>query len=387
MFNISFSATDKSSPRLGVYGDGQLARLFVLTAQSWGISPVVFTLDAAHSPCRSLGVEWIEGKSWDDAEAFSRFTSLASVIVLENEFVPPFFLQEAEKAGIHFLPDAKSYSALSDKLKQVQLAEKEGLRVPEYQVLHNADENAPLTPPLMLKTLRGGYDGYGNFSYTRRDQWPQAVAFINKGGPCLAQEWISFDKEVALLVALEHDQNESIVFPAAETLQEDRICHFVISPPRISLSLQKNLAEAARKIMTSLQAQGGVGLFAIEFLLQGEEIIFNEIAPRPHNSAHFTIEGCTLSQYQALLQLALRLPLGKPHLTAPAVGMLNLLGNTQSTEPVFSGDSEFFTKGHLHLYHKFQSRPGRKMGHYTLCGDDQEKILHTLAQRKKGYRL
>ena len=170
---------------LGIYGDGQLARLLALSALSQNLSVLIYTLDAQHSPCKDLA-PLQQGPSWTDKKSFFDFCEQCETVVLENEFVPAELLLQAENHGTKIFPDAKSFSQVSNKLKQVELAQNLGLKVPSYQVIDDASQLTTLSLPVMLKSLSGGYDGYGNFTFTRPEQIEAAKAFIHKGGKALA---------------------------------------------------------------------------------------------------------------------------------------------------------------------------------------------------------
>ena len=372
--------TLKDNFTLGVYGDGQLARLLALKARELNLKVLFYTLDKAHSPCKDLG-ELIEGKAWDDHESFLQFLTKTDVIVLENEFIPAAFLKEAELGGKKTVPDAKSYQAVSDKLKQVELAQSLGIRTPQYEVIRQPADCNRLIAPVMLKTLTGGYDGYGNLLCRRSGDFELAQNFIKKRGPALAQEFIAFDHEVAVLIY--GDGKRYYSFPVVETVQEKNICHYVLTPPRLSQKIQDEVTNAATKIIKSL---GAKGLFGVEFFIKDEEVIFNEIAPRPHNSGHYSIDACEMSQFLAILNLALDIELKKTGLISKAAGMLNLLG-THDGKAAFKGDEKFKTRGKLHLYGKEESRVGRKMGHFTVTGENSETLLSELKELRGKYEI
>lgn len=370
----------KHSFVLGIYGDGQLARLLAQKAQDDQVRTVVFTLNAKDSPCEGLADELIEASSWSDEAAFERFRSSVTAIVLENEFVPPAFLCKAEGTGVPCYPSAKSYEAVSDKLKQVTLAQKLGVSVPTSTLIERPEQLSEVSAPVMLKAIRGGYDGYGNFLFKDPSQLSAAKEFITKAGPSLAQEVIHFQKEVAVMV-VRSPGAKAQAFPVVETIQEDSICHYTLTPARIPDSLTARVQAEARKLIDGLD---GVGLFGIEFFLRGDDVIFNEIAPRPHNSAHLTIEACNISQFEALLRLARKEAVPMPTLTIPSAGMLNLLG-TRNGPAQFEGEG--FGEGQLHLYGKKNSRIGRKMGHFTITGPEASGLLSRMKELKTRYKI
>jgi 5-(carboxyamino)imidazole ribonucleotide synthase len=372
----------KTQFTLGIYGDGQLARLLATSALKQNISTLIYTLNEKDSPCRGVA-PLMQGLAWNDLISFKKFSEQCGTIVLENEFVPASFLLEAEKLQHHILPNAKSFEQVSDKLKQVKLADSLGIKTPAYSVISEVDQLRSLQLPVMLKSLSGGYDGYGNYTFMSLNQLNEAQSFITKQGPALAQEFIHFDQEVAVLIV--GDGKDYFSFPVVETVQEKNICHFVLIPPRFSESIQNRIKHQALRLIKKI---GGVGVFGVEFFIEGEEIIFNEIAPRTHNSGHYSIEACNYSQFDALIKLLLHEPLDAPELKTPAAAMLNLLG-TQNGKANFQGDEEFHNnpQGFLHLYGKEDSRIGRKMGHFTLLGNDQETLLKNLTHLKTRYQI
>ncbi|HXH75118.1 MAG TPA: ATP-grasp domain-containing protein [Bacteriovoracaceae bacterium] len=368
---------------LGIYGDGQLARLLALEARKSGIKIVIYSLDVTNSPCQDVADSFIQAKGWNDYEAFQKFTESIDVLALENEFVPASFLFEAEETGIPCYPNAKSYDSIDDKLKQVTLAEKLGVQIPKSISLPIADSLTQAQTPVMLKALRGGYDGYGNFLFDNLEKSKAAFNFLEKAGPCLAQELIHFDKEVAVMVVRAPGQAAQ-AFPVVETIQENNICHCTLTPARLTEELLLKVQKNACHLIEGID---GIGIFGVEFFIRGNEVIFNEIAPRPHNSGHQSMEACNISQFEALVLLAAKRPVPNPSLKIPSAGMLNLLG-THSGPAHFNGQGfRSAPDGFLHLYGKKESRPGRKMGHYTLLGNNPDAILKELNELKTRYQI
>jgi 5-(carboxyamino)imidazole ribonucleotide synthase len=367
---------------LGIYGDGQLAGLIASSALESNISVIIYSLDKEISPCKNIAPLKL-GKSWHDEKSFFEFCDLCETVVLENEFVPFELVLLAEKNGTRFFPNAESYAKVSHKLKQVELSEHLGIKIPDYKVISKASDLENISLPVMLKSLTGGYDGYGNFAFTDLLQMDEAKFFIDKVGTALAQEFLHFEKEVAVIVV--SDGKSFFTFPVVETIQDKSICHFVLTPPRFSNELQEKIKNQAIQL---IKAISGIGVFGVEFFKMGEEIIFNEIAPRTHNSGHYTIEACDYSQFDGLIKLILNQPLTPPQLKTEAAGMLNLLG-TQNGKANFQGNMAFHNnpQGFLHLYGKEDSRIGRKMGHFTLLGHNQDELFKELSILKSQYQL
>jgi 5-(carboxyamino)imidazole ribonucleotide synthase len=300
------------------------------------------------------------------------------VLLLENEFVPPEWLR-----GPACYPTLSAYTIFRDKLLEKELAVRTGLRTPRFSAVSTVCEIRSFLAGTtgVLKARTGGYDGYGNLTVDAKCTDTTLNAFLARG-PAIIEEKITFLTEVAVMVV--RAANDVRTFPVAETLQQDHVCRQVLAPARLSPALQEKICRDARAIV---EASGGEGLFGVEFFVSAEgTVLYNETAPRPHNSAHFTLDACEVSQFGALLQAALGLPLTEPVLKTPWVGMLNLLGTS-------GGDGElrplapFLKAGALWMYGKKDSRPGRKMGHYTLCGTTPAEILGRLDLLQKEYRV
>ena len=233
--------------------------------------------------------------------------------------------------------------------------------------------------PYLLKSSKGGYDGYGN--ETVRDLNSAAEAFDKLGGSkghdILAEAFVDFTHELAVQVA--RNETGTVVYPCCETVQENHICVAVLSPAPVSDEIRKKAQDLAVKATEAIDAKG---IFAFEFFLTTDgQVLLNESAPRPHNSGHYTIEGCITSQFENHVRSVLGLPLGSTKMNKPAVAMINLLGTHNrpaQTDHIADGFNQ--EDGHLHVYGKLDSKVGRKMAHYTLLGDDLN-TTYKLAQK------
>lgn len=368
---------------LGILGGGQLGMFLALEAKKWPVRLHLYLEQDRPCPARDLAQEVFLGQGWKDAETLSRFCQSCDVILLENEFVPAEILRESNKT---FVPNLDAYAIFQDKLQEKLLAQRAGVRAGPFRAVSTLKEVQTYLndwPALVLKTCRGGYDGTGNLTVDAGTA-PERIERFLAQGPCLAEAFVTFAHEVAVMVA--RSETQEIVFPVAETIQHHHICHQVLAPARFKTETLEKIETAARSIV---RTAGGLGLFGIEFFLTAEgEVLYNETAPRPHNSAHFTIEGCSTSQFRAAIEIAQGLPLTRPELNAECVAMLNLLG-TQGGTNVLEPAAEFAadSRGHLWLYGKKESRVGRKMGHYTLLGDDPAVVLQRLTSLQQRYVL
>jgi 5-(carboxyamino)imidazole ribonucleotide synthase len=315
--------------------------------------------------------------------------SLARVVTLENEFVDWRVLQMLEQRGVRVLPSPACVRLVQDKLLQKQALARAGLAVPPFRQVADPDAvvaaGAELGWPVMLKARRDGYDGRGNVLVSSAEEadaacqrlgWPERELF--------AEAFLDFERELACLVVRGLDGCIA-EYPVVETRQDPRlhICREVLAPACVPAVVASQAASIARG---AVQAVGGVGAFGVElFLLRGGQVCINELAPRPHNSAHYTIEACWSSQFDNHVRAVLGLPLGDAALRAPAAAMVNLLGSGAS--PVDDGSVQAALAephAYVHLYGKAENRPGRKMGHVTAVGNSPEEAIgraRTVAQR------
>ncbi len=379
--------SSSSKPRIGFLGDGQLARFLALRGHTLALDMSAVSLDPTHSPLRGL-VRLFPIHDYL-AGSLRVFFENNDIIILENEFAQSSELQELVKIYPHVqtIPDLASYAAVDNKWKQKQLMESLGIPVPRYQLIEHEKELASLTYPVFGKFIRGGYDGKGNILL--RDV-ESARAALRTGGAFLAEEVLELKKECAILVARHAGTGQILEWPVVDTWQENSVCQYVMLPSELPPKQQAQITQYAAKTLSHLDAHG---LFAFEFFItQDDRVLFNEIAPRPHNTGHWTLEACQLSQYDACLYLALGIQLPSPTSFFPAIGMLNLFGTQSGPAHLKSSLKDFAQsspdlRSYLHLYGKLQSKPGRKMGHVTLVGHNKQHILKKILEWKGQYEL
>jgi 5-(carboxyamino)imidazole ribonucleotide synthase len=360
--------------KLGILGGGQLAQMLTQAAISLGIETAIFerTLD---SPAARLTPHSIAGQ-WDDEAALSSFAAMCDVVTLENEFVDAGVLRRLEAMGLPVYPTSMTLAQIQDKFLQKQAMAVAGLPVPPFRAVESPDDLAAAGQefgyPMMLKTRRDGYDGYGNATLRNTADIDAAWEKLSKGGRALYVEaFVPFVRELAVMIVRGRN-GEMRSYPVVETVQQNHICHVVRAPAPISPEIAEKTASIAQKAVETIN---GVGIFGVElFLLENGDIVYNEIAPRPHNSGHYTIEGCVTSQFENHIRAVLGWPLGKTDLRAPAVVMVNILGRRNGSANVDSIRAALEIPGaHLHQYGKRESRMGRKMGHVTVLADTVEK--------------
>ncbi|MEI8306814.1 MAG: 5-(carboxyamino)imidazole ribonucleotide synthase [Chloroflexales bacterium] len=355
--------------RLGIFGGGQLAQMLTQAAVSLGVETVIFER-SADSPAGRLTQAEIVG-AWDDPDLLDLFASRCDLVTLENEFVDATILAGLEARGLSVYPGAITLAVVQDKLFQKERIAAVGLRVPAFRRVDSPDDLPAIADelgwPLLLKARRNGYDGYGNATLHGSGDIRPAWEQLTRGGsPLLAEAFVPFSRELAVMVVRGRD-GAARAYPVVETVQRQHICHLVRAPaaiPAAAAVAATNLALAA------VEAVRGVGIFGVElFALEDGQILFNEIAPRPHNSGHYTIEACVASQFENHLRAVIGWPLAPTDLRAPAAVMVNLLGRRDGPVGPDALRAALDVPGaHLHLYGKRESRVGRKMGHVTALG-------------------
>lgn len=364
-----------SKLKIGFFGAGQLARMSALQAFRFGIQVAVFSDRNENEPVQFMTPFSTSG-SFDSVDDMVEFASQCDVITLENEFISSDILKEVqEKSGTPIYPSPESFALIENKLIEKQTFEKAGIPVTPYKLIANEADLIKFGEdhgwPFLLKSSKGGYDGYGN--ETVRDIQSATEAFSNLGGDkghdILAEAFVNFSHELAVQVA--RNETGTVVYPCCQTIQEDHICVAVLSPAPVESHYQKKAQELAVK---ATEAIDGKGIFAYEFFLTASgDILLNESAPRPHNSGHYSIEGCVSSQFENHIRAVLGLPLGSTEMIKPATAMINLLGTkNRPAKPENIREILSEKNGHLHIYGKVQSKVGRKMAHFTLLGDDVE---------------
>ncbi|MFM7233174.1 MAG: 5-(carboxyamino)imidazole ribonucleotide synthase [Flavobacteriales bacterium] len=361
--------------RLGILGGGQLGRMFIQEAVNYDARIAI--LDPSHdAPCATLCHEFVCG-SFQDFDTVVAFGKDKDVLTVEIEHVNVDALTVLEQQGVQVYPRPSFLRMVQDKGLQKEFYTAQNIPTAPYRLIENLGEidAASQRFPFVLKSRTGGYDGKGVQIIRTADDLSNSFA-----GPCVAEEMIDFSKELSIIIA-RNQQGEMRTFPLVEMEfnPEANLVEFLFSPAQVSSSIEAQAQTIARTIVESSDF---VGLLAIEiFLTKDGHLLVNEMAPRPHNSGHHTIEACTTSQYEQHLRAIASLPLGDTRLIEPAV-MVNLLGEAGHDGPVkYQGLEEALALPgvHVHLYGKARTKPFRKMGHITVTAPD----LTTAQQRAR----
>ncbi|HLP15205.1 MAG TPA: 5-(carboxyamino)imidazole ribonucleotide synthase [Bacteroidota bacterium] len=372
---------------IGILGGGQLARMSALAASRLGIATAILEREKCSPAGQLTHLEYV---GWVDDESLVRqFVRSCDVVTLENEFIDYRRLEFIESLGKRVLPSSGVIALIQDKFIQKETLAQHGIPVPLFRkVTHDTtlkQLSSQLGSTVVMKSRKMGYDGYGNALVRSARSFAEATAKLStRHTQLMAEEFINFRMELAVMVV--RTKKETRAYPVVQTIQKNHICSTVIAPAPID---RKMAARAAQIAIAAVEAVGGYGLFGVElFITDRDEILVNEMAPRPHNSGHYTIEGCVTSQFENHVRAVLGLPLGPTTMTAPYAVMVNLLGSKKpragTANLTLALQNE---RAHFHLYGKAASRPGRKMGHVTFLGRSLPELLAEAERLQKGIRL
>lgn len=363
------SSINENMPKtIGVLGSGQLAKMLAQSAYRMGLNIAVIDKSEKTPAGDMTKLDYTKG--WENREELNKFIDSSDIITLENEFIDINILEYVETKKKLF-PSAATMRKVQDKFIQKQTFSSAGIKVADFEAINNKEDALKFAErygyPYLIKTRTLGYDGYGNMTIKNEEDIEEAIKKFS-GREIMAERFINFQKELAVM-AVRNESGQTKTYPCVETIQQNHICHQVLAPAAIDSELAKSAQEIAIKCVESIN---GVGVFGIELFLTGdEEILVNEIAPRPHNSGHYTIEACYSSQYDNCLRAVLDLPLGDTSMLKPSAVMINLLGqHSEAGTPKDIKPMLNFERASLHLYNKKTSRKGRKMGHITVLGED-----------------
>lgn len=362
--------------RVGIIGAGQLARMTIYKAKQWGLNVDVYS-DDPDAPAVEIANRALCG-SFDDLDSLREFSRNCEIVTfdLENVHLPSLRILEDE--GVVFYPRLSTLGIVQNKLLQRQLLASKHLPAPNFIDVQNTPELQTLPQgfdfPCVLKLQQGGYDGKGVKILKSKDDL--ATAFL---GPCLIEDLVNIKMELSVVLARSAGGQTAVYEPVEMVMDSELHClDYLISPARIDATTRKRAIELATK---TAEAFDLVGVGAVElFLTEDHKLLVNEIAPRPHNSGHHTIEASFTSQFEQHLRAILNLPLGDTHLISPSV-LCNILGPSDHLE-----SDAFYDKIHdvlglnrlqLHLYGKKDMRKGRKMGHVTVLDANIDNAITT----------
>jgi 5-(carboxyamino)imidazole ribonucleotide synthase len=365
--------------RVGVIGGGQLARMMIAPANNLGIELKVL----AEQENSSAKLATTIVGDFTDIATVLEFAKSVDVITFDHEHVPIAVLEQLEQAGISVQPPSKALAHAQNKLVMRKALDKIGAPNPIWSAVATASELDEFIsehgPEVIVKTPIGGYDGKGVRVVSSSQQvsdWLSEPMLFSLGGQLLVEQKVQFKRELAQLSS-RNQSGEFVSWPVVETRQQNGVCSEVLSPaPNLSPKVSEQAVQIAKLISESL---GVTGTLAVEmFETTNGEVLVNELAMRPHNSGHFTIEGSVTSQFEQHLRAVLNLPLGKTDPLKPISVMANVLGASDSKNFMdnYMEVMTAFPQAKIHSYGK-TPRKGRKLGHVTVVGEDLDDCLQT----------
>ena len=372
----------QSTRKIGVLGGGQLGRMLIQSGIDYNVPFKVLDPDA-NAPCAPIA-EFVHGKL-KDFETVVKFGEDCDVITIEIEHVNTAALKELQSKGKHVYPQPSVIELIQDKRTQKQFYADRGIPTSPFILVENAEEvrRKTSTFPMVNKLGKEGYDGRGVQILRSAADLPKAF-----DAPGLLESLIDFEKEIAVIVA-RSSQGEVRTFPAVEMVfhPEQNLVEYLYSPAQLTSAVASEAERIARTVIEQLDM---IGLLAVEMFVTKEgKVLVNEIAPRPHNSGHQTIEANVTSQYEQHLRAILGLPLGDTSITCPSA-MVNLLG-----EPGYEGAAKYegfadvlaMSGVHVHLYGKQLTKPFRKMGHVTIADADPQELKRKVERVKNTLKI
>ncbi|MBD8069660.1 5-(carboxyamino)imidazole ribonucleotide synthase [Bacillus sp. PS06] len=356
---------------IGIIGGGQLGRMMTISAKEMGYDVVVLD-PTPNSPCGQVADQQILA-DYDDLEAIKKLSSLSDVITYEFENIDYEALAWLESHA-NLPQGSKLLKITQDRGFEKQAISDAGAEVAPYQLIDTIQDLRTgieqLGTPCVLKTRRGGYDGKGQFVIKSVKEIDSAAKLLEVGA-CILEAWIPFEKEVSVIVT-RNPVGEVKTFPVAENIHHENILQQTIVPARITPEVEEHAIEMAMKLANTFEL---VGTLAVEmFVTRDGEIYINELAPRPHNSGHYTIDACETSQFEQHIRSVCNLPLGETTLLRPVV-MVNILGeHMEETLEIVKISSS----AKLHLYGKKEAKVKRKMGHINILGNTVDEVFQKL---------
>lgn len=360
---------------IGIIGGGQLGRMLTPPAKQLGFNVIVLD-KTPNSPAGQLADEQIIGEL-TDPEKLKELVEKSDIVTYEIEHIAVEPLRDLSEKGAQIFPDPEVLGIIQNKYAQKAELERHGVPTSKFEKIDSLDEIENLieekfTYPVVQKVCMGGYDGRGVFVIKNKEDLKNILR-----ADSFLEEYVEFELELAVNVA-RNANGEIKCHPVSEMAFNEaaNICDMVIAPARVSEKIKKKAIEVSIKAIEAL-GEGAVGIFGVElFLTRKGEVLVNEIAPRPHNSGHYTIEACVTSQYEQHIRAIANFPLGSTEQLKPAV-MINILGDDEECKTFFSNFKKILAipEAAIHWYGKAGITPMRKVGHITLTANTMEEAL------------
>tara|TARA_B100000035_G_scaffold97494_3_gene82715 strand:- start:566 stop:1777 length:1212 start_codon:yes stop_codon:yes gene_type:complete len=390
---------------VGIVGGGQLGRMMIESGYKIGLQTAILDPHGSNSPSGKICQISIKG-SFHDIDKMDELANKCNIITIEIEHVNVDVLLKLKENGIKIRPDPLGIQVIQDKYLQKINMKKNNIPLGDFIEFKNGDEENIgniFGYPLLLKKKREAYDGKGNIVIENLENFKKNIkALKNANNSLYVEKWVPFTKELAVMVVshkvsntinaknieeknrmLIKDKNiELLCYPVVETFQKNNICNSVLAPATITEDIKEKCWNIAMNSIASLPGNENVGIFGVElFLLNNNTVLFNEIAPRPHNSGHYTQDSCYIDQFEAHLRAICDLPINISSLKMKTniAYMVNILGtgNNDTTMNILNNAMKL-DKASVHWYGKDECKKGRKMGHYTITGNNINDINEQL---------
>ncbi len=357
---------------IGILGGGQLGRMLTLEAKRMGYRVVVLE-PLTNSPTGQIADEQIVA-AYDDLRFIGELGARTDVVTYEFENIPLVAIEALEADRRLVRPSGGVLRITQERLLEKQFVRECGIATVDFAAVTTADDLPAAIErigfPAVIKTTMGGYDGKGQWLVRTAAEAIDALAAA-KGRPLVYEAFAPFDKELSIVCA-RNSAGEIVTYPVAENQHDRGVLATTIVPARISADVAEGVRRSAETIAAGLDI---IGAFAIEYFLTGDVLVVNEIAPRVHNTGHYSLDAATISQYEAHVRAICDLPLVPPRMLVPAVVMVNILGGGSGDQLGGINDLLRDPDVSLHLYGKAHAALGRKMGHFTVLGADADDAL------------
>ena len=371
---------------LGIIGGGQLGKMIGIEAKRMSLN--LAYLDPDRTCPASTIADRLIVSDYKDEKSILDLADKSDVLTYEIELANSSVLKELESKGLPVHPSPAVLNTIQNKLRQKKFLKSKGIPVPDFEEVISIDQARRICKdydyPLVLKACEDSYDGRGNYLIRSSRDIEKGIRYF-EGRKCMIEKFIHFTKEVSVMVA-RNTRGQIASFPVVHNIHKNNILDTTIVPAGINKTVEANARSIAEKVVKSLK---GVGIFGIEMFLENNKLLINEIAPRPHNSGHYSIEACSVSQFELHIRAILGLPLVKPRLLSPAV-MTNILGipNYSGNYSITGIDKAFAVPGmKLHLYGKRITKPQRKLGHFTITAESTQEALSRARRVRKLLRV
>jgi len=366
--------------RIGILGGGQLARMIIEETAKYGFEFVIYS-EVSNSPAGKICNNEIVGK-FSDTESLNAFCKECDIVTLENEFIDRKYIELIEKNGKACLPGSEIVGMIQDKFIQKNTLNSINIPVPKFSEINSIDDIKKFAEiydyPVILKSRTMGYDGKGNYKIEKEEDIFKAFELLAKRGKLMSEQFIGFQRELAVQI-VRSTNGETKIYPVVESVQKNHICNTVKATDEFDHRIEKEIQDLTIRIVNAI---GYVGVLAVElFQMQDGRIYVNELAPRVHNTGHYTIEACYVSQFENHVRAILGLPLGSTEMKYGKAIMLNLIGERNGKSKL-EGYSDLIQDpfAAIHFYGKDETRVGRKMGHITVTGDNMD-FIHNKAKK------